>query len=379
MSQEQFSAVIAAHFAAIIRPKMLLPAGTPLDTKLPCFFGILPCEATDISSGMNVASPSQPKPPAAERPLPQTPWGYLPPRMRVLYISGASRTGSWLAEAFAADSACEVVLEEAVGVAAGLARLRDEVFEAVLIGHDSAQCDAFALLDAIQAGYDEQPLIVLGHQSEQEMAALCYESGADAYICVHATTTRTLIWQIARAMERRQLIAENRRLQQAQQHRLQMEHEEAARLLQQQRQILQTLEHIRGDQPAVAQSPAPTPPAELPPTLVRHYSELLRAYVIMGSGNLTDEMQRLANLLATAGVSAFQAMLLHLHVLEEMVRSLGSRSARHVMNRADLLILEILLNLAESYRERLWNQLHPPRQLYLPGFEPSGLIAPTAG
>ena len=61
------------------------------------------------------------------------------------------------------------------------------------------------------------------------------EADADAYVCVNTTTTRTLIWQVARAMERHELIAENRRLQQTQQHRLQLEHDEATRLLQQQR------------------------------------------------------------------------------------------------------------------------------------------------
>ena len=56
--------------------------------------------------------------------------------------------------------------------------------------------------------------------------------------------------------------------------------------------------------------------------------------------------------------------------LEDVVRSLGSRSARHVMNRADLLILEIMMQLCEGYRERLQQHIYPPRQRTLPGFEP---------
>jgi hypothetical protein len=57
-----------------------------------------------------------------------------------------------------------------------------------------------------------------------------------------------------------------------------------------------------------------------------------------------------------------------LTVVEELIQGLGSRSARHVMTRADLLILEVTINLAEGYRKRLMNFLHPPRQLLLPGF-----------
>ena len=314
----------------------------------------------------------------AKKALPTTPWGSLPPRMRVLFIASYHRMGGWLAEAFAADSASEVLLEEAVGMADGLTRLRDEVFDAVLISHEPGELDALDLLDALRTGSsDEQPLMVLGAQSEQEMSALCFEVGADAYVCVNTTTTRTLIWQVARAMERHQLIAENRRLAQAARHRLQLEHDEANRLLKQQHALIDDLEKIcHHDNAKSSVEAAPSvvdvqtaAALPLPGPLISHYRELLRAYVIMGSGNLTEEMRTLADLLASAGVSAQKAMLLHLHVLEEMVQSLGSRSARHVMNRADLLILEVMINVAEGYRDRFFQQLHPPRQLVLPGFE----------
>jgi len=313
-----------------------------------------------------------------------TPPGGLPPRMRVLLITGFRRTGGWLAEAFANDSLSEVLLQESVGMAAGLARLRDEVFDAVLVSHEPGELDALDLLDALRTGSSgEQPIIVLGDQSEQQMAALCFEVGADAYVCVNTTTTRTLIWQIARAMERHRLVAENRRLLQEQRHRLQQEHEEANRLLGQQRALIADLQKLRSrDETGGREKPAAprdrvkdaSQHLPLPEKLVSHYRELLRAYVVMGTGSLTDEMNQLASLLATAHVTARQAMQLHLHVLEEMVEGLGSRSARHVMNRADLLVLEVIINLAEGYRQRYRDQLNPPSQLTLPGFErPCGL------
>ena len=95
---------------------------------------------------------------------------------------------------------------------------------------------------------------------------------------------------------------------------------------------------------------------------------MLRAYVVMGAGNLADEMTTLASLLADAGVSAQRTMQLHVHVLEELIGSLGNRSARHVMNRADLLVLEVMAHLADGYRRRYHERCHPPRQLDLPGF-----------
>jgi hypothetical protein len=45
-------------------------------------------------------------------------------------------------------------------------------------------------------------------------------------------------------------------------------------------------------------------------------------------------------------------MRLHLRVLEELLNGLGNRSTRHAMTRADMLILEVMINLAERYRGR---------------------------
>jgi hypothetical protein len=213
----------------------------------------------------------------------------------------------------------------------------------------------------------------MGDRSEREMCALTFESGGDAYVCVNTTTTRTLIWQVARAMERHALIAENRRLQQSQRQRLRREHDEAHRLLEQQRAMIVNLRELCCEEllgmVANDSDSDPAGAADLPPQLICHYRELLRAYVIMGSGNLAEEMDRLAGLLAAATVTPQQAMLLHLQVLEEMIHGLGSRSARHVMNRADMLILEVMIHLTEQYRARYLKRVHPPRQLPLPGFD----------
>jgi DNA-binding NarL/FixJ family response regulator len=310
------------------------------------------------------------------------PEGMLPLRMRVLYITTYQRTGGWLAEAFAADSAVDVVLEEAVGLAAGLARLRDEVFDAVLVSHEPGELDALELLSGLRAGGSEQPLVVLGAQSEQEFSAPCYEVGADAYVCVNTVTTRTLIWIVARAIERHRLIGENRRLSQAERQRLHREHEEAQRLLDEQRAVIRDLEVLRPSETPqetgadrandlIARAPREDDPWQLPAQLIDHYRELLRAYVIMGSGNLSTELSVLADVLASFGVSAARTMKLHLDVLEELVRGLGSRSSRHVMTRADLLVLEVIVHLAEGYRQRFHDHTHPPRQLSLPGFDDS--------
>jgi DNA-binding response OmpR family regulator len=316
----------------------------------------------------------------------------MPARIKVLYVTTLHRTGGWLAEAFRADCATEVMLVETVGVTAGLSHLRDEVFDAVLVSHEPGVLDALDLVEGLRAGGNDEPMIVLGVAPSAQMAALCYEVGADAYCCVAETTTRSLLWAFARAIERCQLVREHRRLVQNEQQRLAHEHQEAERLLSEQRALIAELEKIRSpetldtraenrfERDATAdcesqnadvsnpKSAIRNPPSELPERLVTHYREMLRAYVVMGAGNLADEMVTLASLLTEADVSAQRAMQLHVHVLEELIGSLGNRSARHVMTRADLLVLEIMAHLADGYRRRYHEGNCPQRQLDLPGF-----------
>jgi len=317
------------------------------------------------------------------QPASKTPIGGLPARMKVLYITTPRRTGDWLAEAFASDSASRILLKEVVGESAGLERLRDEVFDAVLLSHEPGELDALDLVEGLRAGGNEEPMIVLGRESAEQLDALCFEVGADDYCCVTETTVRGLLWKFARAIQQLQLRRENRRLVQSERQRLQQEHREAERLLDQQRALITDLQGLTGSE--VGSDPAATitvegclaktattridSPDSLPTPLIAHYRELLRTYVIMGVGNLSKEMAELAELLAMSGVSAQRAMQLHVWVLEELVQGLGTRSARHVMNRADLLVLEMLGHLADGYRRRYFERRNPPQQLQLPGFE----------
>ena len=80
------------------------------------------------------------------------------------------------------------------------------------------------------------------------------------------------------------------------------------------------------------------------------------------------EAVRGRQLLVAAGLTPAQGMQLHLHVLEELVHGLGERSTRHVMTRADLLVMELMMHLAEAYRQRYRERVYPPAQQMLPGF-----------
>ena len=284
-------------------------------------------------------------------------WGSMPSRMRLLFVMGKCRRAGWLASAFANDSASEITVEDTLGLAAGLARLRDAAFDAVLVSHEPGELDALEFLEAIRATEGElYPTIVLGELPAREMNVLCFEAGADGYVCLAQATVRELLWHVARGLERRQLLAENLRLLNQQQHRLRIEHDEANHLLAQQRGLIWGLQQIRQvegneEMPRPRQASVTQDHADW----ARRYQDLLRAYIVMGSGSLNAELGALADSLAAAGVTAQQTLQIHLQVLEDAVLSLGNRSARHVMNRADLLVLELMMHLCDGYSQRLPN------------------------
>jgi DNA-binding response OmpR family regulator len=267
------------------------------------------------------------KPPKAAA----SPIGIMPARMRVLFITTPQRTGGWLAQALAADSASIVQLEESFGGECGLARLCDQLFDAILISHEPGYLDALELIEAVRGGGSNEPILVLGSAEDDELTSQVYEAGGDAYLSVSSTTTRTMLWTLARAIERHSLTRENRRLSGSEKHRLQQEQQETQRLLADQRALIQNTRDV-------------------PANLKLQYREMLRSHVIMGSGNLRDEIQRLSNLLAEDRVSSAAALTLHLDVLEELTRGLGNRSARHVLSRANLLVIDLLAQLSEHYR-----------------------------
>jgi len=327
---------------------------------------------------------------------PAAPYAALPARMRLLWVTDSSASGRWLAATLDEESPCELELLQAHSYAAGLSHLRNEHIDAVLVQHQAGVLDGVEFAAACRGGGFEEPLLVLGSESPLELEAAACEAGADAYVALELTGIRSLLWTLSRACERHRLQREVQRLRQNEQQRVQWERAEAERMLAEQRNLLETLDardaggnhpslaayasaELEGDHEtvpspanllkpirrglaktqaggpsALSKSQAMLRPADVEPlpsaALQQQYRDLLRTTVIMGSGKLQSELRELANELIAARISARQTMLLHLQVVEELVRGLGQRSARHLLTRADLLILELTIALADGYR-----------------------------
>ena len=210
----------------------------------------------------------------------------------MLYITTLHRNGGWLAEAFAADGAAQVVFEEVVGVTAGLARLRDEVFDAVLVSHEPGVLDAIEFVEGFRAGGNDEPLIILGARAAAGARRPLLRSGRRRLRLRRRNHRARPAVEVRPRDPAVQPGPREPPAVQAERQRLQQEHHEAERLLEQQRALITDLEVLRdggdGEEPASAATMASTgclaksaaaprrriSCATLPAMLVDHYREI---------------------------------------------------------------------------------------------------------
>ena len=288
--------------------------------------------------------------------------GQLPTRLRLLCVG--PREPSWIGLTLQLDAegGIEPQFRWASTAAEALTLLRDDPFDAVLIAAGSdGFAEAASLVKAIRASGCEDPLVLLAPRiSDADWLDL---SSAECELLQAARMwdSPALVSVLKRAIVRSEQTRQSRRLEIAQTKRMARERDETEHLLSQQRRIIDDLdardvaELTNVTRQAMLDCFGRSTPCRtaLPPEINSYYQELLRTYVIMGSGNLGGEIAKLADLLAVAGCGPREALSLHLERVESLVGGLGNRSTRHILARADLLALELMIHLGESYRRRV--------------------------
>ncbi len=284
--------------------------------------------------------------------------------VRLLCVDSQQRSSINLALQLDAAGCIDPEIQWVTSAADALFALREESFDCVIVGRLSEQAEpreSLELLQSIRMGGCDDPLVVLVSGAADLLWGEFAEHEAELLTAPARWESRSLLSVIRRAMHRMQVLRENQRFLAAERQRLMRDRDEAEHLLHQQRQILSELEQLASGTGLSPQRPGPLAnfapsslPArpQLPPELGAYYQELLRNYVIMGTGSLAGEISKLANMLADADVSPGHALELHLQHVERLVLGLGNRSTRHVMARADLLALELVMRLGECYQAR---------------------------
>lgn len=291
----------------------------------------------------------------------------LPARLRLLCLGGDEP--SWISLTLQLD-ACgctEPAYKWVTDATTALAMLREDSFDCILVcgagihALRAAPDDPFVVVRALRAsGSDEPVVLILSRATDATWGKAC-DVDADLIVSPNGWESLAIVPVIRRAIDRVRLQRDNHQLANADRRRLSRERIEAEELLNQQRQMIEELEQrLRRERTAAetsagGQLSGPTSAvasASLPPEVDSYYQELLRTYVIMGAGSLGAEIAKLADLLSFAGMTPRQVLELHLARVEELVRGLGNRSTRHVMARADLLALELMMHLGECYQRR---------------------------
>ena len=291
----------------------------------------------------------------------------LPHRFRLLWVGAQEPSWVGLALKLDAEGCLEPQFRWASNSSEALSALRDENFDCVLVsdapvqGANPRRIEPIALLRAVRgSGYDGPALHITADVDDERRQWLC-DLECDVLVTPNLYDSPALLPVIRRAIRTVELTRENHRLSIVNHRRIVRERDEAEHLLLQQRLIIAKLEQPVPLPTTDAERPrtdsglddrhttgASLLPVDLPQETKEFYHELLRAYVIMGSGNLGTEIARLAELMVLAGISLRDALGFHLERVESVVRGLGNRSARHVMARADLLALELLIHIGDG-------------------------------
>lgn len=297
--------------------------------------------------------------------------GLLPSRLRLLCVG--PREPSWIGLTLQLDAdGIEPQFRWVANSTEALTVLRDDSFDCVVVAaiSEDDRCDgvhdAASLVKAIRASGCEDPIVLLAPRISDNAWIDLSTDECELLQSARMWDSPALVVTIKRALARTELVRHSRSLSIAQNRRMVRERDEAEHLLRQQRRIIDDLDAAELSQsPTTAarqamidcfgqvsfESPSPQR-RSLPPEINSYYHELLRTYVIMGSGNISGEIAKLAELLTVAGCGPREALTLHLERVETLVRGLGNRSTRHILSRADLLALELMIHLGESYRRR---------------------------
>jgi hypothetical protein len=287
---------------------------------------------------------------------------------RLLCVRGSEP--SWVSLALGFHSAA-IDIPRLVWVATSreaLGRVRDEQFDCVLVDYPPAGVSPsddngpFGLVRALRtAGHEEPVVIVALLFTDPDWTEACLLD-CDVFVSPRGWNSASLGRLVLRSVRRGAQAREHRQLTIADHRRLVREREESEQLLAQQRQIISELESLpdllesrspgSGERGNRSLNLDPAPILEpVPSEFTASYAGLLRSYVLMGSGSLAGEIAETADRLLAARVSPPEALQLHVHCVEQLMRGLGNRSARHVVARADLLAVEMMTHLASRTQQ----------------------------
>jgi hypothetical protein len=303
------------------------------------------------------------------------PSGGLPPEFRLLCVGPTEPDWIGLTLQLDAVGCIDPRFRWASSASEAMTLLRNENFDCIVIecwptNLDTVGWDASDLVHAIRASGCGDPIVLLTRLPDDGLTVEACNSHCEILVSTSLWSSRALVNVIQQSIRLMETSRQNHHHVVANHRRLVRERDEADHLLRQQRDIIRELEAITQGTTDSAHDEATNPTfihddsrpsrktrsLQIPEKIKTYYHELLRTYVIMGSGSLGGEISQLASVLAEVGLSPRDTLSLHLEQVEHLVSGLGNRSSRHVMSRADLLALELVIHIGECYQQAASHQ-----------------------
>ena len=270
--------------------------------------------------------------------------------MRLLCV--AAREPSWtvLAAQMSLDYAAELRIVWVADAKAALTELRATAFDVVLYGETGASWSASspALLDFLSAVHTldaAAAVVVTLDWPDERLQAELFRRDADVCISPKLWESPALAAAVAAALRRRQRAQELQRLSIAHQRRLARDQADAASMLHLQQELLQGL--VRVD--ATIRHPKSSETSDV---VCHRYDDLLKASILSGANRLTAEIVRFVEDLTENDASPADVLALHIERVQALANGWGGRASQHLVARADLLVLEVLAQLGEHYRQQ---------------------------
>ncbi len=191
---------------------------------------------------------------------------------------------------------------------------------------------------ALRTGGCLDPVLVLSDRVDDTWLEQMADADCELLVTREGWRCRAVVAWIRKTIERHTVAREREEIGAEGRDRRRRESTETWRQLELLRLSARRLQGIPADAP-----PAPACSA----VDLAAYGDLLRSAVLAGPEQLDCETQTLAAELAARGLSAADLLALHVDAVESLVRGLGGRSAPHVLQRTDLVAMELLVRLAD--------------------------------
>ncbi len=278
----------------------------------------------------------------------ETPWNgrRLPATLHLLFIGPVEPSWTWLTLQLERAGCCELHFHWADQLTEAIRQIHRERFDAIVIDDSSDWPrdtplfpDGFlAFFHALQAGGCESPILVLTDRIDEQWQSIVALEPLESLITRQGWNSPALVPWLMRTLESGRLREESRALQASAISRQTEGRGDSAQLALHWTQLAKRLAESAEDQEA------------LPDKLITHYAALLRTSVIMGTGDLSEEIRHFARELQEEQNAPLKALAAHAQAVNTLLTGLGTRSARHLLDRSALLITELLMVLSNLDR-----------------------------